>query len=41
MVINILKNGTEVSDLTGHVVTSEDAPAIYRLLEQKGDESES
>lgn len=33
MVRNILKDGTEISDLTGHVVKQEDAENLYILLD--------
>lgn len=36
MVKNILKNGKEIADLTGHTVTRKDAPTVYTLMERKG-----
>lgn len=36
MVKNILKNGKEIADLTGHTVTRKDAPTVYALMERKG-----
>lgn len=32
MVYHILKDGTKVNDITGHVVRIEDAPALYELM---------
>lgn len=34
MVIHILKNGTILSDITGHVVTEHDAPLAYNIIDQ-------
>ena len=34
MVRHILKDGTEVKDIKGHVVKIEDAQSIYTLIEQ-------
>lgn len=31
-VYHILKDGTTVDDITGHVVRMEDAPALYELM---------
>ena len=33
MVRHILKDGTEVKDITGHVVKMDDARAVYVLLD--------
>ena len=33
MVKNILKDGTEISDLTGHIVRQKDAENFYTLLD--------
>jgi hypothetical protein len=32
-VIHILKDGSIVEDITGHVVQVEDAEAVYRLID--------
>lgn len=32
-VINILKDGTIVKDLTGHIVKMDDVPAVYQLID--------
>lgn len=34
MVKNILKDGTEVKDLTGIVIRESDFPAIYHIIKQ-------
>lgn len=34
MVKNYLKDGTEIRDLTGHVVKAEECPAAYEVLER-------
>ena len=34
MIHHILKNGTKVPDITGHVVRREDAPILYQMLER-------
>lgn len=34
MVRNILKDGTEVKDLTGIVITQTEFPQVYRIIEQ-------
>lgn len=34
MVKNILKDGTVLADMTGHVVKKEDAPMVYQIIEQ-------
>lgn len=33
MVKNVLKDGTVVTDLTGHVVKKEDVPVVYAIFE--------
>lgn len=33
MVIHILKDGTVLRDIQGHVVTREQAPTVYKVLE--------
>ncbi len=33
MVVNILKDGTVVKDLTGHVVKIKDAEPLYRMID--------
>ena len=38
MIKHILKDGTVLQDIKGHVVRKEDAPVAYRILEQKGKE---
>ena len=32
-VVHILKDGSVVEDITGHVVQVEDAEAVYRLID--------
>ena len=34
MVKNILKDGTVLADMTGHVVKKEEAPMVYQIIEQ-------
>lgn len=34
MVRHILRNGTELKDITGHKVKKEDAPMVYKAIEQ-------
>jgi len=34
MVKNILKDGTVLADMTGHVVKKENAPMVYQIIEQ-------
>lgn len=34
MVTHILKNGTKVDDITGHVVKVKDAPMTYEIIEK-------
>lgn len=34
MVINILKDGTRLDDLTGHVVKIQDAEVVYNLMSE-------
>ena len=34
MVKNILKDGTVLADMTGHVVKKKDAPMVYQIREQ-------
>ena len=38
MVTHILKNGTVLKDITGHVVKIEDAKAIYALMDKINEE---
>lgn len=33
-VIHILKDGSVVKDITGHIVRYEDAPELYHLIER-------
>lgn len=33
MVKNVLKDGTVIKDLKGHVVTKEDCPGVYAIFE--------
>lgn len=35
MITHILKDGTVLEDITGHVVKKEDTPLAYGVLEQK------
>lgn len=32
-VVHILKDGTVLKDITGHIVRVEDAPALYQLID--------
>ena len=34
MVRNVLKDGTVLDDITGHVVKRKDAPEVYEMMEQ-------
>lgn len=34
MVIHIMKDGTVLKDITGHVVKKEDAPMIYNIVDR-------
>lgn len=34
MVRHILRNGTELKDIKGHRVKKEDAPMVYKAIEQ-------
>ena len=34
MVKHILRNGTVLNDITGHIVKKEEVPAAYALIEQ-------
>ena len=38
MVTHVLKDGTVLKDITGHVVKREDVPMIYSLVEQMNSE---
>lgn len=33
-VINVLKDGTRLEDLQGHIVTEKDARAVYTLVDE-------
>lgn len=33
-VIHILKDGTQVSDISGHTISRQDAPSIYVLIDR-------
>ena len=35
MVKHVLKDGTEVKDIAGHVVKKKDVPTIYELLKKR------
>lgn len=34
MVIHILKDGTQVDDIAGHIVRKEDAAPVYTLMDE-------
>ncbi len=34
MIRHILKDGTVLTDITGHIVKKEDVPEVYELMEQ-------
>ena len=34
MIIHILKNGTVLQDITGHVVRKEENPLIYQIIDR-------
>lgn len=34
MVTHILKDGTVLEDITGHVIKQDDAPMVYQIIEQ-------
>ena len=38
MVKNILKDGTVIKDMTGHVVLRSDAPVVYSLIDRMNKE---
>ena len=40
MVTHILKDGTVLKDITGHVVKREDVPTVYSLIERMNAERE-
>ena len=40
MVTHILKDGTVLKDITGHVVKREDVPTVYSLIERMNAEKE-
>ena len=35
MIKHILKDGTVLQDIAGHVVKQSDAPLVYQIMEQK------
>lgn len=39
MIRHILKDGTELSDISGHMVRGEDADPVYQLLRRSKNES--
>ena len=39
MVVHVLKDGTELHDITGHVVKKEDVPSVYALIERMNEHS--
>ena len=39
MIKHILKDGTILTDITGHKVTRKDAPRVYQILEKKRGET--
>ena len=38
MIRHILKDGTVLEDITGHVVKEKDAPSVYALIDQMNGE---
>lgn len=34
MITHVLSDGTVLEDITGHIVKREDAPTLYKILEQ-------
>jgi len=40
MIRNILKNGTEVADLTGYIVRESEAPEAYGVIRKRGEGNE-
>ena len=38
MVTHVLKDGTVLKDITGHVVKEQDVPEAYILIDQMNDE---
>lgn len=38
MIIHILKDGTRLNDITGHVVKVKDAEAVYQLIHKINEE---
>jgi hypothetical protein len=41
MIINILKNGKVIKDLTGHVVKKTEVPEAYGLLKRRKNEKKN
>ena len=41
MVRHILKDGTVLTDITGHVVKMEDAEAVYLLMDKMNEREET
>ena len=39
-IIHILKDGTVLDDITGHVVKMADAPEVYEILDRVKEQSE-
>ena len=40
MVVHVLKDGTVLDDITGHVVKKEDVPTVYALIERMNEHSQ-
>lgn len=40
MVVHVLKDGTVLDDITGHVVKKEDVPTVYALIERLNEHSQ-
>lgn len=34
MIAHVLKDGTVLEDITGHVIKQDDAPMVYQIIEQ-------
>ena len=34
MITHVLKDGTVLEDITGHVIKQDDAPMVYQIIEQ-------
>ena len=40
MVVHVLKDGTIVPDITGHVVNQQDVPVLYQMIDKINSDSQ-